>query len=239
MIREDDLGLKGLKLLQDTNFFSFGIDTVILSGFVNNIKYDRVLDIGTGNAILPILLYGKNKGKQFIGVEIQKDVAELAVKNIKLNNLQDHIDIINMDISEYKVDKLFDMIVSNPPYMIKSGGKVSDNIYKAIARTEIEFDLDKLFRSTRSLLKEKGSLFIVHRSIRIVDIFSKAREYRIEPKRIRFVKSYADSATNLVLIEFIKGAKPFLTIEPDLIIYKDADGNYTDEILDIYGMKNG
>lgn len=236
MIREDDLGLRGLKILQNTDFFSFGIDTVLLSEFINNKRYENILDIGCGNGILPLLIHGKGKGKNIYGIEIQKEVSELAYENVRLNKLQDSIFIVNTDIFDYKTEKLFDAIVSNPPYMPRTIGKSSDNFYKAIARTEIACNLDILFSSVKRLLKVNAPFFMVHKSDRIVDIFEKSRKYCLEPKRIRFIKPYVEKPTNLVLIEFIKGAKPFLKIENDLVIYNN-DGSYTQEVAEIYEVK--
>ena len=236
MIREDDLGLKGLKILQDTNFFSFGIDSVLLSEFIKNKKYMNVLDIGCGNGILPLLIHGKEKAENIYGVEIQTEVYELAIENIRLNKLENKIHIINTDINEYKPEKLFDAIVSNPPYMPKSIGKSSDNIYKAIARTEITCNLDLLFCSVKRLLKVNSPFYMVHKSDRVVDIFEKSRKYCLEPKRLRFIKPYPNKPSNLVLIEFIKGAKPFLKFENELIIY-NPDGSYSEEVAKIYESK--
>lgn len=236
MLRIDDLGLKELKIKQDTNLFSFGMDAVLLSDFVHCKKNARVLDIGTGNAILPLLLYGKNKSKCITGVELQKVSSDLALENIRLNKLEKYIDIINMDIKCFKSKELFDVVVSNPPYMQNASGATSSLKEVAIARTEICCNLGDIFKAARALLKMNASMFIVHRPNRLVDIFYEARSYGLEPKKIRFVKPYIHEAANLVLIEFRRGGGSFLTIDKDIIVYKSA-GIYTDEIYKIYGMK--
>lgn len=237
MRRIDDLDLNNLKIIQDDRFFSFGIDAVILSDFFGkNRKFNRVLDIGTGNGILPLLLIGKKKCDYITGIEIQEELAELASENVRFNNLDSFIDIINMSVKDYKEDRLFDAIITNPPYMKKESGKHSYNINKAIARTELCLDMEDLFSSCKRLLKENGTMYMINRAIRIVDIFENARKCNIEPKKMRFVKTRLGENPNLVLIEFVKGAKPFLTIEQDLIIY-DNNGDYSEEIYKIYNME--
>lgn len=236
MLREDDLQLKGLKLLQDDELFSFGIDAVLLADFVKCKKTDRVLDLGTGNGILPILLYGKEKSKDITGVEIQKRSKDLATHNVEINKLEDSIQIIGEDLRKYHSTSLFDVIVTNPPYQLESSGEFKREVEKAIARTELKCKLEDIFETIRRNIKIKGHIFMVHRPNRLVDIFSLARTYDCEPKRLRFVKPYLTSVANLVLIEMVRGANPFLKIEEDLVIY-EKNGDYTQEVYKIYGMK--
>lgn len=236
MRRIEDLQLDGLKIIQEDRYFCFGIDAVLLSDFVKANSTQSILDIGCGNGILPLLLTGKKKGKNIVGIEIQAELANLALENVRLNKLEDRISIVNIAIQDY-INTQFDVIVTNPPYMKYGSGIDSDNKENLIARFEKYLKIEDLFVSVKRLLKERGSLFMVHRADRIVDIMCEARKNFIEPKEIRFIKSKINDTPKLVLIKFIKGAGAFLKILPDLVIY-EQDGIYTEEILKIYGKES-
>ena len=235
--RIDDLELNNLKIIQKNDGFCFGIDSVLLSDFARKIKNNsKVLDLGTGTGILGILLCAKTNLKQITGIEIQKDIADMATRSIQLNNLQGKFDILNCNIKD--IDKLlkidsYDAIVTNPPYKKTNSGKINENKTKLISRHEIEANLDDFIRISFKMLKDKGTLYMVHRAERIVDILSTMRKYKMEPKRIRFVYSNKNSESKLVLLEATKNAKPFVKIERPLYVYNE-NGDYTQELLQIY-----
>lgn len=235
--RIDELELNNLKIIQKIDGFCFGIDSVLLSDFARKIKNNsKVLDLGTGTGILGILLCAKTNLKQITGIEIQKEIADMATRSIMLNNLQKKFDILNCNIKD--IDKIlkidsYDAIVTNPPYKKPNSGKINENKTKLISRHEIEANLDDFIKISFKMLKDKGTLYMVHRAERLVDILSTMRKYKMEPKRIRFVYSNKNSESKLVLIEAIKNAKPFLKIEEPLYIYSE-NGEYTQEILKIY-----
>lgn len=235
--RIDDLEYKGLKIIQNKEWFCFGIDSVILSEFAKNIKPNTtVIDLGTGNGIISLLLSQKTNCSKIYGIEIQSEVAKMAARSVKLNHLEKKITILECDVK--KLDQYFekesiDAIVSNPPYKKKESGIKSQNRYQRIARQEEKANLEDFIRISQYLLKEKAEIYLIHRPERLVDIFSLFREYKIEPKIIRFVQSKIEKAPNLVLVKGVKGAKPFLKIEPPLILYQE-DGGYTEEVLAIY-----
>ena len=235
--RIDELELNNLKIIQKNDGFCFGIDSVLLSDFARKIKNNRkVLDLGTGTGILGILLCAKTNLKQITGIEIQKDIADMATRSIQLNNLQGKFDILNCNIKD--IDKLlkidsYDAIVTNPPYKKPNSGKINENKTKLISRHEIEANLDDFIRISFKMLKDKGTLYMVHRAERIVDILSTMRKYKMEPKRIRFVYSNKNSESKLVLLEATKNAKPFVKIERPLYVYNE-NGDYTQELLQIY-----
>ncbi len=235
--RIDDLEYKGLKIIQNTEGFCFGIDSVLLSDFAKEIKEgSNVLDLGTGTGIIPVLLCGKTKLKKIIGIEIQKEVAEMANRTIKLNNLENRFEILNENILNLKniyENQTFDAIVTNPPYKKIDTGIKNESEKKIISRHETTATLEDFIKITKDLLKDKGAFYMVHRPERLVDILSLMRQYKIEPKVLKFVSSNLNKEPNLILIKGIKNAKPFLKIERNLIIYDD-NGNYTDEILKIY-----
>ena len=234
--RVDDLHRNGYMLIQDPKRFCFGIDAVLLSGFARAEKGSKVLDLGTGTGVIPILMEAKNEDAHFTALEIQEESAEMASRSVALNGLEEKIDIVCGDIKE--ADKLFkaasfDVITTNPPYMNDGGGIKNDYGPKTIARHEVLCSLDDVARVSSKLLKFGGKLFMVHRPHRLTDIMCTLREHKLEPKVIRFVHSYADKEPTMVLVEAMRSGKPMVKVMPPLIVY-GSDGKYTDEINEIY-----
>lgn len=236
--RIDDLQYKGLKLIQNKKGFCFGVDSVLLSDFAKDIKPNNiVLDIGTGTGIIGLLLCKKTNLRKIYGVEIQKEVAELAKRNVLLNELEDKFEIINCDINcifEQLKPNSIDCIVTNPPYKKANTGIQNENETQMISRHEVKCTLEDVIKNASKLLKDKGEFYMVHRAERLVDIISILRNHRLEPKNIRFVHPKQDEKPNLILVKAIKYAKPFLKIDKPLVIYAE-NGNYTKEINQIYG----
>lgn len=235
--RIDDLHRNNYKIIQNPNKFCFGMDAVLLTGFAQIKKTDRVLDLGTGTGIIPILLEGKNKGSQFSALEIQEESADMARRSVKLNGLQEKIEIITGDIKEASNifgASSFHVVTCNPPYMNNHHGLVNPDLPKAIARHELLCTLEDVIREASKVLKPNGKIFLVHRPFRLAEIFDVMKKYQLEPKRAKFVHPYIDKEPNMVLIEGLKGGNPMVTIEAPLIVYKEPNV-YTDEIYDIYG----
>jgi len=236
--RIDDLEYKGLKIIQDRNGFCFGIDSVLLSDFTKNMKKKSVvMDIGTGTGIIGLLLCKKTNLKKIYGIEIQKEVAEMAERSIRLNNLEDRFSILNVninDVNKYFVNNQIDVVVTNPPYKKNNTGLKNTSESKLISRHEVKCTLEDIIKKSYIILKDLGQFFMVHRAERLVDIMFLLRNNKLEPKEIRFVHSKQNEKPNLVLIKAVKNAKEFLKIDKPLIIYND-NGTYTDEILKIYG----
>lgn len=239
--RIDDLQYKGLKIIQNTKGFCFGIDSVILSDFAKNIKKgSKVVDLGTGTGIIGLLLCKKTELKEIVGVEIQKEVAEMANRSIKLNKLEDKFKILNTDINKIFEDKLleknkFDVVVMNPPYKEKGTGKINEVDSKIISRHEVKATLSEFIKVASNLLKDKGEIYIVHKPERMPDIIQKMRENKIEPKEIKTVYSNKKTEASLILIKGIKGANKFFKILEPLYIYEE-NGEYTKEIKEIYNI---
>ena len=235
--RFDDLQRNGYEIIQNPAFFCFGMDAVLLSGFAGVKKGGRLMDLGTGNGILPILLSAKTEGKHFTGLEIQEQCVDMAKRSVIHNDLEDRISIIRGDIREaadlFKPAS-FDTVVSNPPYMTGGHGLVNPDAPKAIARHEILCTLSDITRAAAFLLKEGGAFYLVHRPFRLTEIFSEMQNCHIEPKRMRLVYPSADREPNMVLIEGRKGGRKRLECEKPLIIY-DETGEYTEEIRMDYG----
>lgn len=236
--RIDDLEFNGLKIIQNKNGFCFGIDSVLLSDFAKSMrKNSKVIDLGTGTGIINILLSGKTTAKELVGVEVQKEVADMAERSVKLNGLEGKIEILNKNILDLKniYNKgYFDVVVTNPPYKKINTGLINEENKKMISRHEITANLRDFIHISSYLLKDYGEFFMVHRPERLVDILWTMREEKIEPKKIKFVYPNENKKTNLALIKGVKNGNSFLEFEDDLYVY-NQNGNYTDEILKIYG----
>lgn len=235
--RVDELHRNQYKIIQNTNKFCFGMDAVLLSGFAKVLPGEKVLDLGTGTGIIPILLEAKTKGEHFTGLEIQEESADMARRSVAMNNLEDKVDIVIGDIKEASAIfglASFDVITSNPPYMNHNHGIVNPGEAKAIARHEILCSLEDVIREASKALKSNGRFYLVHRPFRLVEIITTLTAYKLEPKRMKLVYPYVDKEPNMVLIECIKGAKSMIKVEAPLIVYKEPNV-YTNEIYDIYG----
>ena len=235
--RLDDLQRNGLKIIQKTDGFCFGMDAVLLSGFASVKPGERALDLGTGTGIIPLLLSAKTKGDHFTGLEIQTEIMKMAQRSVALNGLEKKIDIIQGDIKEASRifgAASFDVVTSNPPYMNDAHGLKNPGDVKAISRHEVLCTLEDVVRERTKALKPGGRFYMVHRPHRLAEIITVMRQYKLEPKRMKFVHPFADKDANMVLIEAVRGGGAWLKLEPPVIVYKEP-GVYTDEIYEIYG----
>lgn len=227
-----------LKIVQNKNYFNFSLDSVLLPNFVflgQNTK--MILDLCTGNAPVPLILSTKTNAKIY-GVEIQKDIYDMAVESVKINNLENRIELINEDakniINRFETDT-FDVITCNPPYFKCSDTSLKNaNDVKSIARHEIMIELEDVIKVARKLLKNGGSLCMVHRTDRLIEIIEIMRKHNIEPKRLQCIYPKKDSESNLILIDGKKNGNVGLKVLSPLYVHND-DGNYTDEVLKIFG----
>ena len=239
--RIDDLQLNNLKIIQNSKEFCFGIDSVLLSDFAKSTKRCKtIVDLCTGNGVIAILLSAKlPKAKQIIGVEIQEYSAQLASRSVEMNNLQNKIKIINKDLTKIKKEiqsGSADLVVCNPPYKPKGSGIINEKDSKTIARHEISCTLEDIIKEASRELNFGGSFCMVHKVERMTDIFTLLRKHGLEPKRMRLIYPKMGEPANLVLIEGIKGGKPFLNMEAPIYVYQEK-GEYTNQIYEIYGMK--
>lgn len=221
--RLDDLQLDGLKLIQDPRKFCFGVDAVFLSDFARVKPGETVLDMGTGNGVIPILLAAKTRGEKFTGLEIQAETAEMARRSVRLNQLEDRIEIVTGDIKEAAAifkPAFFDVITTNPPYMLSEHGLKNPDDARAVARHEVLCSLDDILRESMRLLQDKGRFYMIHRPFRLTEIMIKMNHYKIEPKRIQFIYPHIDREPAMVLIEGVRGAKSRVTVEPPIVIYE-------------------
>ena len=235
--RVDDLQ-NGYYVIQDPDKFCFGMDAVLLSGFAKVKKGETALDLGTGTGIIPILLKTKTNGKHFTGLEIQKECADMAGRSVRYNHLEDDVEIVRGDIKEAAEifgAASFDVVTSNPPYMIGQHGLRNPNMPKAIARHEVLCNLEDVVSQASKVLKERGRFYMVHRPFRLAEIMNVLTKYRLEPKRMQLVYPYIDREPNTLLIDTLKGGNSRITVEPPLIGYKEP-GVYTENILKMYDM---
>lgn len=246
--RIDDLQRNGLRILQDPARFCFGMDAVLLSSYVQMKKARRALDLGTGNGIIPILLSDRTDCASLTGLEIQPESADLAVRSVLLNGLQDRITILQGDLRE--ADRIFpaasfDFITCNPPYRAVGSGRITgaqapppdlkDLGPRAIARHEILCTFDDVTRAAAGLLRPGGHFYLIHRPLRLAEIITKLCTAGLEPKRMRLVHPHAGQPPNMVLLDCVRGGAPELRVEAPLIVYEE-DGGYTAELLKIYRL---
>lgn len=232
--RIDETGFAELKLIQKPDEFCYGVDAVILADFASKKKASRIVDLGTGTGIVPIILSHKTNAEFIYGIEYQKDSFDRAVRNVELNGLGDRLDFINANVAEFDgLKEWADAVTTNPPYMVSNGAITNENTAKTIARHETVGTLDDFVRCAAGLLKNKGDFYMVHRPSRLVDIFCTCRKYRLEPKEVRFVSPREGDAPNIVLVHCVKNGGAELKYLKDLYVYK-APGVYSDEIQQIY-----
>ena len=222
------------------------MDSVLLANMVKGTNKDtNILDLGTGSAVMPVILTEKVKLNKVIGVELQDKMYDLAVKNIKLNELEDKAFAVHEDLKNIeKIRKAIinitgrdtvDIVISNPPYKSKGTGTINEVDEKYIARHEVKCTLEDIFKTASKLLKFKGKLYMVHKPERIADLICVARKYNLELKTLTFLQPTKTKKPSIVLLEYVLGGGNECTVLPNIIEYDD-NGNYTDKIYEIYGI---
>lgn len=235
--RIDELHRNGYRIIQNERLFCFGMDAVLLSGFAKVKEGERVLDLGTGTGIIPILLAAKTEGEHFTGLEISKTSADMAQRSVALNGLSERMDVVLGDIKKAGAlfaPASFDVVTSNPPYMTGGHGLVNPDVEKAAARHEVLCTLEDVVSAAAKLVRSSGRFYMVHRPFRLAEIIRVLSAHQLEPKRMQLVYPYVDREPNMVLIEAVRGGRPRMTVEKPLIVY-EKPGVYTGEITDIYG----
>lgn len=225
-------------IFQNNDWFSFSLDSLLLSNFVKIKLTDKnILDMCSGNAPIPMLLTFRTNAKIY-GIELQKEVFDLGKKSILENNMNNQIDFINDNIknlSSYFKSEYFDVITCNPPYFaFNKDSYLNDNYIKTIARHEIEINLEEIISYSKVFLKNGGTLSLVHRPDRLIQIINLMQKYNIEPKRMRLVYPKKNKAANILLIEGVKNGNPGLKVLPPLITH-DNSGGYSLEVKSMFG----
>ncbi len=235
--RIDDLERNGYRIIQSRDGFCFGMDAVLLSGFAQVRPGERVLDLGTGTGIIPILLEAKTEGSHFTGLEIQPEVADMARRSVLLNGLHHKVEIVEGDIKEASARfaaASFDVVTSNPPYMNDAHGLKNPNERKAISRHEVLCTLEDVVGQAAVLVKPGGRFYLVHRPHRLAEIINVLTAWKLEPKRIKFVHPFIDREANMVLIEAVRGGRPMVKVEKPVVVFAEP-GVYSEEIRSVYG----
>ena len=237
--RLDDLQRNGYKIIQNEKLFCFGMDAVLLAAFAKVKDGEKVLDLGTGTGVIPILLEARTGGSAFTGLEICASSADMAARSVKYHQLEEKVSIIQGDIKE--ADRIFpaasfDVVTSNPPYMTANHGLVNPDTDKACARHELLCTLEDVVRQAARALKPRGRFYMVHRPFRMAEIIRVLSQYKLEPKRLQLVYPFVDKEPNMLLIECMKGGNPRVTVEPPLIVYREP-GVYTDYVRRLYEMQ--
>lgn len=246
--RVDSLGIDNLQVIQNKDYFCFGIDSVLLANFVNsNSSNNLIVDLCSGSGVIPIIISAKKKSGKIVAVELQNEMYDILERNVSFNNLQDKIYTLKEDVKQaQKIRKSIieisskdkaDIIVCNPPYKTVGTGSKNENNVKFIARHEVMCNLEDIFKTSSKLLKSKGKLYLVHKPERIVDLMVLSRKYMLEAKNIRFVHPVYDAKPSIVLIEYVKDGKNECKVLEPLIEYEKLNEKYTQEILDIYGIE--
>lgn len=230
------LAYKNMKIIQRKDMFNFSLDTVLLSHFCTiNKDLDVIIDFGTNNAAIPLLL-SRRTSKKIIGVEIQKEAVDLARKNIKLNNLENQIEIVHDDIKNFVKDhKKVKLVVCNPPFFrVDEKSNLNENEYLKVARHEIKINLEQIIQSASKILDNKGRFAMVHRPDRMIEIINYMQKYDIEPKKIRFVYPKKGKESHIFLIEGMYKGNKGLKIEAPLYAHEN-DGSYSSEVKKMFG----
>ena len=228
---DDILGYKGLKIYQNSNFFSFSLDSVILANYSDvRLRDKKIVDFCTGNGVVPMIL-SRRTNSNIIGVEVQEKLCDLANKSIEYNKLSDRIDIICSDVKDYCREHIneFDLVLCNPPYFkVEDNSTFNDSYEKKIARHEVLINLDEICECAKKVLKDNGKFCIVHRSDRLMDVLEAFKNNKIEPKRIKFVYDNIEKESTLILVEGQKCGKVGLKVDKPLVLY-NLDGSITEE----------
>ena len=235
--RIDDLEVNGFRIIQNPSFFCFGMDAILLANFARTGRKDRVLDLGTGTGIIPLLLTAKEKASYTEGLELQEEVAEMAGRSVELNHAEDRCRIRQGDIrqiEEVYARGTFDAVTCNPPYIKETSGLHNDTAAYNLARHEIAVNWEDVVKAAAYVLRPGGRFFLVHKPFRLPELMQTLQAYRLEPKRMQLVQPHEDQEPNMVLLEAVQGGGPQLTILPTLVVY-NRDGSYTERLLEMYG----
>lgn len=224
-------------VLQRRDGFRFSLDSVLLVRFVEVQGRERIVDLGAGNGVIALSLAVLHSAVEVAGVELQQAMVERAERGAALNGVEEQVRMMRGDVravEECLPARSFDVAVCNPPYRPPRSGRVNPDRERLLARHEVEGGLADFVRAGAYLLRHRGRMCLVYPSERAVELFAVMRQHRLEPRRVRFVHSFADAPATLVLAEGVKGARTSLTVLPPLVIYR-RDDEYTDETAGLLG----
>lgn len=241
-LRVDDTGFGEIRLTQDTEYFCYGTDAVLLADFASRGRHQRAVDLGTNNAVIPLIMSTITNIEQFVGVEVHEGAAALARKNVTDNGLDERIEILHadvLDVPNHLGAATFDAVTANPPYFALQAGSGNERPQLHRARHETTATLDDFVKCAAYLLRPRGAFYMVHRPDRLVDIILSCTNAGLEPKVMQFVCPHRGDAPNMVLIECRRKGGRELKLLPDLIV-RSEDGSRSEEIEKIYSQtRNG
>lgn len=234
--RVDDLGRRGYKIIQNSTKFCFGVDAALLAWFAEVRPGEKILDLGTGTGIVPILMDARNNTGDYTGLEIQEEMVEMANRSVELNEISDHVRMVQGDIkkaSETFGKAMFHVVTSNPPYMAVGNGLTNPDLSKALARHEIMCTLEDVVREAAAVLVPGGRFYMVHRPSRLPEILHWMNTYKLAPSKLVTVHPFVDREATMILISGTKNGHDILHIGEPVIIY-ESENNYTAQIKKIY-----
>ena len=234
-----DLGIRQLKVLQKKQGFRFSIDAVLLAHFIQPDTAQRLLDLGTGSAVIPLLLAARHPHLQIDGVELQPEIAQMAQRSVQYNGLEAQIHILQQDLTQMPPQyyQQYDWVVSNPPFFPLGSSKRSPNPQIALARHEVACTLEQLIQCSVRCLKTRGHFALIHRAERLPEILYYCQQYHLAPAQLRMVHPTIQQPANLVLLDAIKAGRNTLTVLPPLAVYQSINkltsdkSTYTDEVF--------
>lgn len=237
-LRIDETGFGSVKIYQDPEQFCYGVDAVLLADFASGYARarSRIMDLGTGTGIIPLILSHKTEAEYIAGIEVQEQVYNIACKNIEVNGLSGRLDFFQGNVADFDstgINESFDIVTCNPPYFRAKCAIINDDSAKTIARHEVAGELEDFVKAARKLLKDRGHLFMVHRPDRLVDICEICRKHRLEPKELQMISGKPDGVPNILLVHCVKNGNRELKILKTFSIHKE-DGSYSDELLKKY-----
>jgi len=226
-----------LVILQKKDGYRFSVDPILLTSFVELKEGDKVIDLGTGSGIIPLILADKEEHQQvdFVGVEIQESMADMAERSVEANELGKNIDIQQGDLRKVQKDftaDSFDVVISNPPYIALGKGKINPEDSKAQSRHELNGSLPDVIKAARYLIKPKGKVYFVYPVLRLVDLLCHCRANQLEPRRMQYVHANQASGAKLVMLEAMRDAGVDLKVIRPMVVY-NMDGTYTEEVATI------
>ncbi len=232
----DTLFEGNLKIIQSKEGYRFSIDALLVAHFCSPRPKDRIMDLGTGCGVIPLILAHRRKDAEIIGVELQPPLAALARRNVALNGFSRRIQILEADLKDIRSaenQEAFDLVLTNPPYYEVETGRINPQPEKAVARHEVYAKLEDLLLTASHILSKKGRLVMIFPASRASDLIRKLAQRRMEPKRLQFVHSRAKDAARFLLIEARKEGQPHVEISPPLFLYDDK-GDYTPNAMEVF-----
>ncbi len=235
--RIDEIGFGGLRLIQDPEAFCYGVDAVILAGMAAQRAKDTtaIMDMCSGNGIVPLILSHKTECGDIVGVELQSEAFGLACESVRMNGLTDRISFLNCDVIDLpkEYNNRFTVVTMNPPYTEKGSGMTGPADARTIARHETTAGIEDFLKKASEVLKDRGQLFMIHRPSRLVDLMYHGRKYGLEPKMMQLISPRQGEKPNMILLEYVKGAGRQLDVENGMYIY-EGTGKYSEKILKLY-----